>query len=978
MTIPRFPFAPCVSLLTLGFLAGCGGGGSVEPPPMPTAVTAVSGNGQTGRAGNVLAAPVTVRVTSSAGGGMEGISVSFTAATTSGSVSSPTVATDADGVASITWTVGNEPGVNVDTVRASVSGLNTPAVFTATVTAAAPATLTSISGNAQSGVPGQPLAQPLVVVVRDRFGNGTPDVPVTWAVTAGGGTLSSPTSSTGADGHASIGWTPGGPGTNTVHAEVAGLTGSPVSFSASVIAPTTQLSIASGDNQTGAPGALLPQPLVASLRTEADTAVSGVSVSWAVAAGSGTVSQPSVPTDGQGRSSVTWTLGPESEAQRLTASVAGANGSPVTFHAVSQVPSGTVTVASITPSPMVEGQSATMTGSGFSVTTLGNAVTIGGVSAAVTSATATSLTVTVPAFDCQPARDVAVQVTVAAEASNVITQALSPASFTSVAVGQQLVLDDPAKFCLQLAASASAEDYLIGVQSSSEVVTSLTPAALTAVTVSSATSVEALPELTSSTAGVAPNLLNTRRATLLTGHRRAEQTLRAAEQRELGAARTMLGRQPDLRRTQAFSIPPDVEVGDLVTVRVADLRSTSLCGNYAEIVTVAKAVGTRGVWLADNTNPAGGYTDTDYQAMSSQLDNTIYPVDVDYFGTPSDFDENGRLVVVVTNEVNQFVNAAGSGTLGFVFTGDLLPRSECSSSNEGEVFYGIAPDPIGEHGLGPISREQAIALQPSLIAHEFTHTIQVGRRVLAGAPPPVRWLAEGQATLAEEIVGHAVEGRGAGNNYGFDVAFNLDNTLTDWYSDLFADLVFYFGFESPDSKVAGAPEQCSWLDRPPANSGPCNSGRAVYLSWSLLRWLTDQFGPTFAGGPQGLHRALINNPAVGYSNIASVVGVPIKTLLAQWAATLYTDDRVTGLDPKLRLSSWNLFNIFDDNLVETARLVPRSRGFASFTDNFSVRAGSSAYFRVSGSSRPATAVRIRNNSGGTLPAIMQVFVVRLQ
>ena len=152
----------------------------------------------------------------------------------------------------------------------------------------------------------------------------------------------------------------------------------------------------------------------------------------------------------------------------------------------------------------------------------------------------------------------------------------------------------------------------------------------------------------------------------------------------------------------------------------------------------------------------------------------------------------------------------------------------------------------------------------------------------------------------------------------------------------------------------------------------------MYLSWSLLRWLTDAYGPGFAGGGQGLQRALIDNRAVGYNNIAAVVGVPIKTLLAQWAATLYTDDRVTGLDPKLTLSSWNLFDIYDVEATETARLVPRSRAFASFTDNFSVRAGSSAYFRVSGSSRPATAVRIRNNSGGTLPSVMQVFVVRLR
>jgi hypothetical protein len=632
---------------------------------------------------------------------------------------------------------------------------------------------------------------------------------------------------------------------------------------------------------------------------------------------------------------------------------------------------------------MVEGQSATLTGSGFSTSASGNAVTIDGVVATVTNPTATSLTVTVPAFNCQPARKVAVQVTAGGQPSNVLAQAINPAAFTSVAVGMQVILSDPAKFCLQFAASASAEDYLIGVQSASEVVTSLTPATLTAVAAPSASRLEPLPELTSRTAVGAARQIDTRRAALLTGHKKAELGIRAVERRQLSAARTMLGGRPDRLRSPAFSIPPNVKVGDLVPVRVTNLRSSDLCRDYVSISTVVKAVGTKGVWLADLTNPAGGYTDADYQAMSTQLDDKIYAVDVDYFGTPSDFDKNGRLAVVVTDELNQFASQAGSGTLGFVFSGDLYPRSgptaSCASSNEGEVFYGIAPDPAGLYGFGQFSREEALAFQPIIIAHEFVHTIQNGRRLLAGAPPAALWFMEGQATMAEEIVGHAVEGRAAGSNYGFDIAFNADETPTDWYSDLFVDLATYFGWDPPDHRVAGAPEQCSWLDRPPANPSPCaRSIRHVYLSWSLLRWLTDAYGPGFAGGGQGLQRALIDNRAVGYNNIAAVVGVPIKTLLAQWAATLYTDDRVTGLDPKLTLSSWNLFDIYDVEATETARLVPRSRAFASFTDNFSVRAGSSAYFRVSGSSRPATAVRIRNNSGGTLPSVMQVFVVRLR
>src|SRR5688572_23951512 len=105
MTSRGFSPLTVASLMAMGLLASCGGGGDgggVEPPPTPAAVTAVSGNSQTGRAGAVLADPLTVRVTSSAGGGLEGISVSFAAGATSGTVSSPTVVTGADGLAAIT------------------------------------------------------------------------------------------------------------------------------------------------------------------------------------------------------------------------------------------------------------------------------------------------------------------------------------------------------------------------------------------------------------------------------------------------------------------------------------------------------------------------------------------------------------------------------------------------------------------------------------------------------------------------------------------------------------------------------------------------------------------------------------------------------------------------------------------------------------------------------------------------------------
>jgi hypothetical protein len=244
----------------------------------------------------------------------------------------------------------------------------------------------------------------------------------------------------------------------------------------------------------------------------------------------------------------------------------------------------------------------------------------------------------------------------------------------------------------------------------------------------------------------------------------------------------------------------------------------------------------------------------------------------------------------------------------------------------------------------------------------------------------VIWEAEGQAVLAEVINGWTFQGKSAGQNYGGDVAFNQNgSSAVDWYSYPFRQLSLYYGFDGTSTKVAGAPEQCSWLESSSANDGPCTKGGLVYgPPWSLLQWISDQFGPTFAGGVQGLQKALINNPADGFENVSSTVGVPIETLLGQWAAMLYTDDRAPGMASRLTMPSWNLFDIYEVSSDQAKRLVPRSRGFGNFTDAFSVRAASTAYFRLSGSSDPATAVRVRNAADGQLPSIMQVFVVRLQ
>jgi hypothetical protein len=844
-----------------------GGGGEVGPPPTPTAISASSGNRQSGGAGAALPEPIVARVTSASGTGVEGAVVAFTAGASSGSVSTATATTNADGIVSAVWTVGTAAGTDLDTLRATVIGLE-PAVFIASVTAASVAKLTVVSGNSQIGAPGQPLATPIVAVAQDQFGNPRSDVEVTWGVTAGGGAVS-PTTST---------------------------------------------------------------------------------------------------TDSEGRASAVWTLGPNTGSHSVQAAVSAAPSILANFDATAP---GGLTLASLSPTPLIEGENAVLTGIGFSATPSNNRVRIGDLEATVTAATGTSLTVRVPESNCQPARTVAVQVRVGGEASNTINQPVAPSSFTVAAVGEQVVLQNPAEFCLQFAASASPQDYLIGVQSTSEVVTSLTPVTLTSAAQPTLATSLPLPVLGRRPVARAVSLTPTEKRRQK--HYAREAPIRAWERQHFGAMRAAAGRLLTTQgRSGALSVPGDLQVGDVIPLRVAAFDGDA-CSDFATVNAAVRVIGTRGLWLEDIENPAGGFTSEDFQSLSNLFDAKIYPTDVDYFGSPSDVDGNGRIAVLITKEVN-----AVGGLLGFVFGGDLFGRPDCQASNEAEIFYGATPDPNGTLALGTYTREQGLHDIPSTVAHEFAHIIQFSRRIAINAPAPlVVWEGEGQAVLAEEVVGHAVEGRAPGQNLGAAIAFNGDDpTSIDWYTYGFVQAAAYFGYDGSPTRVSGAPEECSWLAN--EGNGPCVQSALPYgAPWLLLRWLSDQYGPSFPGGEKGLQQAFINNPASGYANISAVVGVPIKTLLGQWAATLYTDDRAPTLSTRLTLPSWNLLDVYA-GAPEPAQLTARSRAFASFRDAFSVRAGSAAYVRLSGASVSPTAVRIRNGSDGQLPSIMQVFVVRLQ
>ena len=212
-----------------------------DPNNPPRSLAKLSGDNQEGLPREDLPQPLAVSVLDQNGSAFAGAIVTFEVASGDGTVSVETAATDANGQAATTLALGPDPGTI--TVRATVAGLD-PVVFTATGLAIA-RTLDKVSGDGQQGASGATLAEPLVISVLDQTGAAFPGATVTFAVTAGGGTLSETTVSTGANGRAASTLTLGIPGANTVTVSVSGL--EPVTFTATAEATPDF----DGDGETG-------------------------------------------------------------------------------------------------------------------------------------------------------------------------------------------------------------------------------------------------------------------------------------------------------------------------------------------------------------------------------------------------------------------------------------------------------------------------------------------------------------------------------------------------------------------------------------------------------------------------------------------------------------------------------------------------------------------------------------------------------
>jgi hypothetical protein len=243
------------------------------------------------------------------------------------------------------------------TLLFSASGLTSVSSDPIEVIAGGATQIAAASLTSQAAIVGTPVPAPPSVVVRDASGNPVAGVTVTFAITAGGGSLNGPIQVTDGTGVATVGdWTLGPiAGTNTVTATATGtgIAGNPVSFNATGTASTASVVVLNaGNGQSATVGtavATLPSVKV----TDANgNAVNGFAVSFAVGAGGGSITGANAVTNPQGIAAAgSWTLGTTAGTNTLTATATGLSGSPISFTAtgVAGPPSAAQTSATVPP-----------------------------------------------------------------------------------------------------------------------------------------------------------------------------------------------------------------------------------------------------------------------------------------------------------------------------------------------------------------------------------------------------------------------------------------------------------------------------------------------------------------------------------------------------------------------------------------------------------------------------------------------------
>ena len=299
-------------------------------------------------------------------------------------------------------------------------------------------------------------------------------------------------------------------------------------------------------------------------------------------------------------------------------------------------------------------------------------------------------------------------------------------------------------------------------------------------------------------------------------------------------------------------------------------------------------VGANILLYVDTLAPANGFTSDQLQSFGQLFDQTLYPLDIDAFGTPSDIDQNGRLIMLLSPIVNALTPKAQCDAQGFIggFFDGIDLASNDTSSNHGEIFYSLVPDP-NETVSCAHTVEDLLAETPSTFLHELEHLINFSQHVVVrGAPSERGWLDEGMAIVAEELGSLYYENKFPPPTGRKDPAQIFPDSSQGFINGLLFSSYEYL-LKTDTATVTLHSD---------ADGGIAWRGG----DWLLARWLGDVKGA-------GIYKALAQSSLTGTANIAAAAGESFDALFGDFSLALYTDS-LPGI-PKSSIPVRNRFAV---------------------------------------------------------------------
>ena len=712
------------------------------------------------------------------------------------------------------------------------------------------------------------------------------------------------------------------------------------------------ISIHGGADQQGPAGSILDEPLQVTVVDVANQPVQGVVVRFRVLSGGGSLTD-SIGVTGTGGIALTFArVGSMTGPQQFEAAIRRVPTRKVTFDATASDPARLVRLgpgSTVTPGDTVD-----VIGDNFNTSAAGNTVFFGTSRARVLALEGDTLIRVLVPFCVSPGTTT-VQVQVGSAVTNTLPVTYATTSATlNLAVGEGITVGvADLERCIQL--PAMGPRYLIVPQFASAADDPVsTPFRI--------------GRTTTMAAAIGSGGLATKPAAITmsvergSAQERIDRRMRDVE-REIGPQVAAQDNEPG---------PVILQAETLNSARsfkvISDLGDPGASPTFGTAASRLRYIGQHILIYIDQRSTSA-LSDTDIRRIGDLFDARLYGLAVDRFGSESDLDRNGKVIVLMTPFVNGLVTAAectsNSFVAGYFYPNDLFLRN--ANSNKGEIFYTIVPDPTGTYSC-PQGSAFVRRLIPGTFIHEFQHMISFNQHVLArGGSSEDVWLNEGLSLIAEETAGRYYEERyprSPGQIFADSAAMFLEEIVVHAYDYLSASKSYsvttFDGFGDLEERGA---------------------------AWLFLRWLGDQKG-------DGIYGRLVQTRATSIENVESKAGESFAALFGDFSLALAADvpgfARAT-LAPRyrfaLRPQGLDYRTLFDLVRQKYGKAFPSPVRFSElqpYPDAIaqSMVQGTMAFFNLATATltEPTVGLLFTAGLGGPLPPALvpQVGIVRVQ